>query len=215
MAGKRKNPDTPVARVTRPHSQLLPRNRSVSIHTTAAGRLGQTTSFLPIADPPSPPAGSSNLSAHSILSTDDFPDLTAHSALEDDADREDQASQSDEDDTSLDDSPLQEWARLHRDSYLDEMIRHEGRAGANLCGEKCGREGVYKCKDCFGFQLFCCGCFTKKHSHLPLHRVLVCPCCHIACHLLILMNCAALEWWPFRRRPASNPRYQDASRSLR
>jgi hypothetical protein len=77
------------------------------------------------------------------------------------------------------DPPLLEWAKIYRDVYLDEMIRHEGRAGVEACSAGCGGEGLYKCKDCFGFRLWCRECFVEVHSHLPLHRALV--SCRSAC----------------------------------
>jgi hypothetical protein len=174
MARKRKNADAPVARTSRPRSTVTPRNRIVSVHTTASGRLGQSTSFLPNTDLPSLPASSSHLpedvNVGSNVPTLDFSDSWTP---EGDAQYEDSDSHSENEGTTKDDSPLQEWARLCRKNYLDEMIRHEGRAGDHLCHSDCGREGVYKCKDCFGFQLFCEGCLAEKHTHLPLHRILV------------------------------------------
>jgi hypothetical protein len=188
MARKRKNPDAPVVRINRPRHQLPPRNRTVSVHTTAAGRLGQSTSFVPSADTLPPPEHTSNSSTAEIdLTTTDVDYGGPEAGAEDDEgdSRDDEGdsnndegdSESEIDEKSLADSPLQEWARVHRDSYLDEMLRHKGRAGVVSCGEKCGREGIYKCKDCFGFQLVCRECFAERHSHSPLHRVLVRPRC--------------------------------------
>ena len=69
-----------------------------------------------------------------------------------------------------DNSPLREWANLHRTTYLDELIRHEGRAGVHTCHSHCGKEGIYRCKDCFGTRTLCRDCFVAEHSHTPFHR---------------------------------------------
>jgi len=172
MGRKRKNADAAVARITRVRSTLPSRNRTVSFHTTATGRLGQSTSFLASADPPSAPAVYQ--AAH---------DSTPSWELQDDALPED-VSESDPE-VELNDSPLQEWSRFHRDAYLDEMLRHEGRAGDPFCDGECEKEGLFKCKDCFGGQLYCHECFVERHSHLPFHRVLVRFLQYSQCALLI------------------------------
>ena len=72
-----------------------------------------------------------------------------------------------------DDTPLAEWVKYHRDNYLDEFIRHEGRTGMDCCRNECQGEGLYKCKDCFGCRLWCRTCFVEQHAVTPLHRGLV------------------------------------------
>ena len=47
MGRKRKQPNTAIARVTRLHTAQPPRDRTVSVHTTSTGRLGQSTTYVP------------------------------------------------------------------------------------------------------------------------------------------------------------------------
>ena len=70
-------------------------------------------------------------------------------------------------------SGLTDWAEHHRQHYLEELMRHDGRAGCEKCAE-CANDGVYRCKDCFGYQLYCKTCFVGRHSQIPFHRALVC-----------------------------------------
>jgi hypothetical protein len=58
--------------------------------------------------------------------------------------KSEEASAFEDDVKSLDNSPLHKWANLHRATYLDKMIRHEGQAGIHVCHCQCGREGTYK-----------------------------------------------------------------------
>ena len=57
---------------------------------------------------------------------------------------------------------------------LDEMLRREGLGDSSspgLCVD-CGKlEGVYRCSDCFGDELFCLACTLSSHRRLPLHRI--------------------------------------------
>jgi hypothetical protein len=69
-------------------------------------------------------------------------------------------------------SALTDWADHYRQHYLEEFMRHDGRAGRENCAD-CPGEGVYKCKDCFGCQLYCKPCFVERHSQNPFHRALV------------------------------------------
>jgi len=169
---------------------MQPPDRTVSVHMTATGRLGQSTMFLPSTSM----IDSEATDAHPVSR----PALggTAQEDIADDAGWNEQFSESNGDDRELhnesDHSHLAEWVTHCRAAYLDEMIRHDGRAGIETCA-KCGGEGLYKCKDCFGCQLWCHACFVERHSHAPLHRALV------SNHLqqITLSDAAiALDWRP-------------------
>ncbi|KAG1784380.1 uncharacterized protein HD556DRAFT_1435459 [Suillus plorans] len=61
-----------------------------------------------------------------------------------------------------------------RSSFLDEMIRLEGR-GDEIPRGTCSCKGeeplLYRCKDCFGVEMVCRACILQRHVHNPLHRV--------------------------------------------
>ena len=162
------------------HRKIMPapqRNRIVTVHTTPSGRLGQATSFVSarIASQPSTSTatvGSSQLPSPDDMSTDAAPNDSFQESFTEYPD-----SNSDLGNTSIPisnpDPPLLDWMRHHRDTYLDELIRHDGRGGTELCAN-CGATGLFKCKDCFGYRLLCQKCFTDAHVFLPFHRPLVC-----------------------------------------
>ncbi|KAG2750180.1 hypothetical protein P692DRAFT_20874680 [Suillus brevipes Sb2] len=68
---------------------------------------------------------------------------------------------------------LLHW-RQERSSYLDEMVRLEGR-GDEIARETCSCKGedplLYRCRDCFGAEMVCRACVLQRHAHNPLHRV--------------------------------------------
>ncbi|KAJ7152679.1 hypothetical protein C8R43DRAFT_886109 [Mycena crocata] len=70
---------------------------------------------------------------------------------------------------------MKTWAQ-HRDVYLDEMLRLEGR-GDSHCYEKCGGCGSaapeFRCAHqmCFGPALFCEQCIVLRHQVLPTHWI--------------------------------------------
>jgi hypothetical protein len=177
--GKRKRAEKAVARVTRDISIPLQLDCTVSVHTTAAGRLAQTTSFLPSTfDLIEGHEHRGSLEFHTHLESND----SASGGFEIDGDAsawsEGQSERITEDaddanESEPEDSPLFEWVKYHRAAYLDEMMRHEGRAGFEGCTRNCGREGLYHCKDCFGCRQWCRICFVEQHAHAPLHRALV------------------------------------------
>jgi hypothetical protein len=163
MGRKHKNDDAAVGRITRPQPSTS-RTRVVSMHTTATGRVGQSTSFLDI-DPPALQADSQTEKRQEEL---DFAnDADFFEAAPDVPDSIGDGISPDSPDT-----PLTDWVKNHCQIYLDELIRHDGQAGIVDCA-RCGQPGSYKCRDCFGFQTFCQVCFLEKHTHLPLHRALV------------------------------------------
>lgn len=68
---------------------------------------------------------------------------------------------------------LIEWLSF-RSSFLDELLRHDGRADyqQDTCASCEVKETLFKCRDCFnGCWLRCQGCTVKEHQDHPLHRV--------------------------------------------
>ncbi|KAF9521458.1 hypothetical protein CPB83DRAFT_778711, partial [Crepidotus variabilis] len=68
----------------------------------------------------------------------------------------------------------------HRTSYLDELIRGDGRADfmrATQCGDCIARKsdapgvGEYRCQECFLPDLICKSCCIRRHRQQPLHRI--------------------------------------------
>ena len=70
--------------------------------------------------------------------------------------------------------PVQDWLP-YRDSYLDELLRHESPRNANdsTCVRCSVNIGNIKCKDCIGGSLHCSQCILDAHNTLPFHRLLV------------------------------------------
>lgn len=70
-----------------------------------------------------------------------------------------------------------------RETYLKELMRHEGRqddseggvCGVCQCAVNIGGEStyLYKCLDCMGLSLSCASCMVSSHSHNPLHIIQV------------------------------------------
>jgi len=72
------------------------------------------------------------------------------------------------------------WRDVHRQSYLEEMIRWAGRAdfrGADRCPDCAVRRSTvvgqpeYRCRECFIPDLVCQICCVKRHRAHPLHRI--------------------------------------------
>ncbi|KAJ7253593.1 hypothetical protein C8J57DRAFT_1519322 [Mycena rebaudengoi] len=94
------------------------------------------------------------------------------------------------------DHPLKQWVLDHRDEFLDELLRWEGR-GVHKAFETCTgckrekpgdkkqqeektadneeeKVADHRCIDCVGGgQLLCKDCLVERHRQLPLHRVQV------------------------------------------
>ncbi|KAJ7117958.1 hypothetical protein C8R43DRAFT_901603 [Mycena crocata] len=73
------------------------------------------------------------------------------------------------------DLPFQTWVE-HRDEYLDEVLRLEGRGSRavfSTCGCCDSADPIYRCEHqmCYGPQLFCQSCIVAKHSVLPTHWI--------------------------------------------
>ncbi|TDL14220.1 hypothetical protein BD410DRAFT_846231 [Rickenella mellea] len=71
------------------------------------------------------------------------------------------------------DRPMENWIP-HRDAFLDEILRVEGR-GCSPSGGSCAGcsivPGIIRCWDCHGTDIYCEDCTRGRHLHLPLHRV--------------------------------------------
>ncbi|KAJ7161709.1 hypothetical protein C8R46DRAFT_1284049 [Mycena filopes] len=67
-------------------------------------------------------------------------------------------------------------ARLDRESFLDELIRHDGR-GDYLYQDVCAASNCnamapsFRCTDCLYPSLYCKGCLVENHHCMPLHHV--------------------------------------------
>lgn len=65
---------------------------------------------------------------------------------------------------------MRDWLPF-ADEYLSILIQHEGHPADRLCHKGCGREGNWRCPDCFGKPLFCTECCRFAHALCPFHRV--------------------------------------------
>ncbi|KAF6743217.1 hypothetical protein DFP72DRAFT_1080520 [Ephemerocybe angulata] len=70
----------------------------------------------------------------------------------------------------------EEWAEHHREEYLREMLRLEGR-GDFINAQHCwncktpGAMPEYRCRTCFGDDLVCGSCVVQLHSRMPFHFI--------------------------------------------
>ncbi|KAF8208554.1 hypothetical protein K438DRAFT_1961156 [Mycena galopus ATCC 62051] len=68
------------------------------------------------------------------------------------------------------DDPLRHWVSNYRDEYLRVLMTREGKMGmGDEC--PCGDVVKYRCRDCHGGQMFCCGCIVETHRLSPLCRI--------------------------------------------
>lgn len=75
------------------------------------------------------------------------------------------------------DNPLGQWVQDHRQQYLEELLRFEGRGDHALDTEccRCGK-GVpeYRCCNCLGGgELVCKDCIVASHRQMPFHSIQV------------------------------------------
>ncbi|KAL0566541.1 hypothetical protein V5O48_015475 [Marasmius crinis-equi] len=71
------------------------------------------------------------------------------------------------------------WMEKYRDTYLDEMLRNDGRGDFTLancvdCLSRAAKDpppGIYRCKECFLGDLTCQECCVRRHRQNPLHRI--------------------------------------------
>ncbi|KAJ6575960.1 hypothetical protein DFH09DRAFT_915004 [Mycena vulgaris] len=81
-------------------------------------------------------------------------------------------------DTSLQYKPLKKWKVKYRWSWLNEMLRTEGRGDhvghpLCVCGHPSCKRGraEFRCKDCHGCEGFSAECTVRDHARNPLHRI--------------------------------------------
>lgn len=72
----------------------------------------------------------------------------------------------------MQDQPLALW-KVHRDEYLEELIRLEGRGDLLRRCPTCPPDGEsgrpqYRCRDCFATDLVCLACCLSAHRDRPL-----------------------------------------------
>lgn len=61
----------------------------------------------------------------------------------------------------------------HRDGFLHELIRLEGRRGATVCSICKDNPALYCCDDCLTINLYCKRCLLTSHETQALHTVKV------------------------------------------
>jgi hypothetical protein len=78
----------------------------------------------------------------------------------------------------------------HRESYLDEMLRHDGLGDdIDLTCTGCRRgDAVFKCSDCLFSRLYCSFCMVEQHRGNPLHRIFVSFAVLFTTRYLIMFN---------------------------
>jgi hypothetical protein len=79
-------------------------------------------------------------------------------------------------DICFQDNPFKIWEQSHRDEYLDEALRLEGRGGPvnyAKCGGCDDQNPTYRCaeQECHGGAMFCQKCTVARHEALPLHWI--------------------------------------------
>lgn len=71
------------------------------------------------------------------------------------------------------------WKDVHRQTYLSEMLRSEGRGdfNAETCVDCKARNvknphpAIYRCQECFVPDLVCASCCVQRHRTHPFHRI--------------------------------------------
>ena len=58
-----------------------------------------------------------------------------------------------------------------RQSILVELFRHESFPATSTCSHCKVRSGKYRCKDCFGRNVWCDTCCINAHDQTPFHRI--------------------------------------------
>ncbi|KAJ7676100.1 hypothetical protein B0H14DRAFT_3537003 [Mycena olivaceomarginata] len=74
------------------------------------------------------------------------------------------------------DDPHGQWARLDREDFLDELLRHDGRGDhveqTVWAGVGCDAEHPsYRCTDCMHSCLYCGVCVKRVHAFMPFHQI--------------------------------------------
>ena len=171
-ASKKKKPST--LRVTRPYA---PRARNVEIHRNGE-RLGSSTTHVD-----STAASSETLGM--LLSQESQPSESDNAFSEYIADQTDMqyddpaGANAEEGEKSnqrkrTTGEAMEEWL-TYRETYLHEILRHDGREGRQeICCTDCGERGNYSCYDCAYSMHHCQECLVTRHRLMPLHRIRVC-----------------------------------------
>ncbi|KAJ7616548.1 hypothetical protein FB45DRAFT_1034871 [Roridomyces roridus] len=144
-----------------------------STHVGPNGFLRHKATFIPV---PRSPTKSSHQwvsdepTAYSgpVFEPDEIPTSEAESSAEDEGEIEPRAQRSSDD-------PLRQWVTHYRESFLDLLVKLEGRGdhGSRLHCAACGiAPAEYRCDTCFaGGELLCRPCIVKEHDRHPLHVV--------------------------------------------
>jgi hypothetical protein len=68
---------------------------------------------------------------------------------------------------------LEDWLE-YRDTYLQEMLRHDGQDGllVTFCAD-CGKIGDFLCNDCAYTIHYCMDCIVHRHCFMPFHQIRV------------------------------------------
>ncbi|KAF8070016.1 hypothetical protein FPV67DRAFT_1413223 [Lyophyllum atratum] len=68
---------------------------------------------------------------------------------------------------------MKEWREGDRDTFLQELLRLDGRGDYSRLGCRCQGElpAIYRCFDCLHGDLLCKGCVLAWHTRTPLHFI--------------------------------------------
>lgn len=201
MARSRKAKSSVSVRISRPRPETVVSHakkkelvvRSLSVYRYPSGRLASSTSHIVVDDPQSGLKSAKSTSVTPAQSVDhqtSCEHLDSAYMQDEDVGINDYSNDNDNDGgrpTSqkvrskfgiitlahiLQLRPIDEWLP-HREAYLDEMIRHDGRNGRSSACSQCSDPGDYKCQDCAFGKYYCKTCIMEQHAFLPLHRLLV------------------------------------------
>ena len=89
-----------------------------------------------------------------------------------------------------------QWRDYSREQALDEMLWLEGRGSyANSSCRECSVPcPLYRCKDCFGGQLYCRECIMATHHCGPFHITEVSKSSIFALPRVEVIYISVLEW---------------------
>lgn len=94
---------------------------------------------------------------------------------------------------SIQDNPLRKWLD-ERDSYMLELLRRDGRGGADAhCAQCHAAAATIRCIDCHGGRMVCNDCTVSTHGTTPLHRVEVCIFFNLSLYVIAQALCTTLE----------------------
>jgi hypothetical protein len=178
MTTSRKRKSSSTLSISRPYAQQA---RTIRFHRTANNRTSTSTSVSHSALPVALSAGGGHplkpltfslqeYADDSMLQCDVTPADTQDLA---DSDHEVEPESKGKSKRRTRTKTLDEWSE-YRDAYLQELLRHEGRASmsATICVE-CGQCGDFTCTDCAYRLHYCKPCMIDRHRLMPLHRVKV------------------------------------------